>query len=62
VDQATLRIKAFYGTSPNAVSTQIWIALCLFVLAAIVNKELKLELSLYSFLQILNASLFRKSP
>jgi IS4 transposase len=57
-----LRIKAFYGTSPNAVNTQIWIALCVFVLVAIVKKELKLELSLYSILQILSVSLFQKEP
>jgi hypothetical protein len=57
-----LRIKAFYGTSPNAVNTQIWIALCVFVLVAIVKKELKLELPLYSILQILSVSLFQKEP
>jgi hypothetical protein len=55
-----LRIKAFYGTSPNAVRTQIWIALSVFVLVAIVKKELKLDLSLYTILQILSVSLFEK--
>jgi len=57
-----LRIKAFYGTSPNAVRTQIWIALSVFVLVAIVKKELKLDLSLYTILQILSVSLFEKEP
>ncbi len=57
-----LRIKAFYGTSPNAVRTQIWIALSIFVLVAIVKKELKLDLSLYTILQILSVSLFEKDP
>ena len=55
-----LRIKAFYGTSPNAVRTQIWIAVCIYVLVAIVKKELKLELSLYTILQILSVTLFQK--
>lgn len=55
-----LRIKAFYGTSPNAVRTQIWIAVCIYVLVAIIKKELKLELSLYTILQILSVTLFQK--
>jgi len=55
-----LRIKAFYGTTPNAVNTQIWIALTVFVLVAIVKKELKLDMSLYSILQILSVTLFEK--
>ena len=57
-----LRIKAFYGTTPNAVNTQIWIALTVFVLVAIVKKDLKLEQSLYTILQILSVTLFEKEP
>jgi hypothetical protein len=57
-----LRIKAFYGTSANAVKTQVWIAICVYVLVAIVNKELKLSRSLYEILQILSVSLFEKAP
>ncbi len=57
-----LRIKAFYGTSPNAVRTQIWIAISAYVLVAIVKKKLKLERSLYEILQILSLTLFEKSP
>ena len=56
-----LRIKAFYGTSDNAVKTQIWIAITVYVLVAIVKKQLKLEKSLYTILQILSVSLFEKS-
>lgn len=55
-----LRIKAFYGTSENAVKTQIWIAISSYVLVAIVKKQLKLEISLYTFLQISSLSLFEK--
>jgi len=57
-----LRIKAFYGTSENAVKTQIWIALSMYVLVAIVKKRLALEISLYKFLQILSVTLFEKTP
>ena len=57
-----LRIKAFFGTSRNAVYIQIWIALATFVLVAIVKKELKLDQSLYEILRILNATLFVKEP
>lgn len=57
-----LRIKAFYGTTQNAVYTQIWIAVSIYVLVAIVKKKLKLELSLYSILQILSLTLFEKMP
>ena len=49
-----LRIKAFYGTSENAVKTQIWIAISVYVLVAVVKKSLKLEQSLYTILQILS--------
>ena len=57
-----LRIKSFYGTSKNAVKTQIWIAISVYVLVAIVKKELKIDLSLYTILQILSVSLFEKTP
>ena len=57
-----LRIKAFYGTSENAVKTQIWIAVSVYVLAAIVRKRLGLEASLYQILQILSLTLFEKAP
>jgi IS4 transposase len=57
-----LRIKAFYGTSENAVKTQIWIAIAVYVLVAIVKKRLHLEASLYTILQILSISLFEKIP
>jgi IS4 transposase len=55
-----LHIKSFYGTSENAVKTQIWIALSVYVLAAIAQKSLRLEKSLYEILQILSVSLFEK--
>jgi transposase len=55
-----LRIKTFYGTSDNAVKTQIWIALCVYVLVAIVKKELQLEPSLYEILQILSVTPFEQ--
>ena len=55
-----LRIKAFYGTSDNAVRTQIWIAISAYVLVAILKKRLQTELSLYTMLQILSVSLFEK--
>jgi hypothetical protein len=57
-----LRIKAFYGTSQNAVKTQVWTAISVYVLVAIVKKELKLERSLYEILQILSVALFEKTP
>ncbi len=57
-----LRIKAFYGTSENAVKTQIWIAVSAYVLVAIVRKRLRLEISLYQILQILSVTLFEKTP
>ena len=57
-----LRIKAFYGTSENAVKTQIWIAVSVYVLVAIVRKRLGLENSLYQILQILSVTLFEKTP
>jgi hypothetical protein len=57
-----LRIKAFYGTSENAVKTQIWIAVSIYVLVAIIRKRLRLETSLYQNLQILSVTLFEKTP
>jgi len=57
-----LRIKAFYGLSENAVKTQIWIAICVYVLLAIVKKKLSLEMSLYTILQVASVSLFEKMP
>jgi len=57
-----LRIKAFYGTSENAVKTQIWIAVSVYVRVAIVRKRLGLEVSLYQILQILSVTLFEKTP
>lgn len=57
-----LRIKAFFGTSENAVKSQIWIAVCTYVLVAIVRKRLKLEASMHEILQILSLTLFEKTP
>ena len=57
-----LRIKAFYGTSENAVKTQIWIAVSVYVLVAIVRRRMGLEASLYQILQILSLTLFEKTP
>jgi hypothetical protein len=57
-----LRIKSFYGTSENAVKTQIWIAVCIYVLLAIIKKKLALDLSLYTILQVASVSLFEKLP
>lgn len=55
-----LRIKSFYGTSANAVKTQIWVAITVYALVAIIRKRLRLELPLYSFLQILSVTAFEK--
>jgi len=57
-----LRIKRFYGTSENAVRTQIWIAISVYVLAAIIKKQLRLGVSLHTLLQILSLTLFEKVP
>jgi IS4 transposase len=57
-----LKIKAFYGTSVNAVYTQIWVAISAYVLVAIVKKLLTLDQSLYTILQIISVSLFEKIP
>ena len=57
-----LRIKAFYGTSENAVKTQIWIAVSVYVLVAILKKRLELEPSLHQILQVFSVTLFKKTP
>ena len=57
-----LRIKTFYGTSVNAVKTQIWIAISVYVLVAIIKKQMKLDMSLYTILQIFSITLFEKMP
>ena len=57
-----LRIKRFYGTSENAVKTQIWIAVSVYVLVAIVRKRLRLEASLYTLLQVFSVTVFEKMP
>ena len=57
-----LRIKAFYGTSENAVKTQVWVAIAVYALVAIVKKQLGLDLSLYKILQILSVTIFEKTP
>jgi IS4 transposase len=57
-----LRIKAFYGTSANAVKTQVWIAVSVYVLVAILKKQLSLDQSLYTILQFLSVSIFEKTP
>ena len=56
----SLRIKQFYGTSENAVKTQIWVAVSVYVLVAIIKKRLNLDASLYTLLQILSVSIFEK--
>ena len=55
-----LRIKKFFGTSENAVKTQVWIAVCVYVLVAIIKKRLNLKAELYTILQILSVSAFEK--
>ena len=57
-----LHIKAFFGTSENAVKTQVWVALCVYLLVAILKKELRLDRSLGDILQILSLALFEKTP
>ncbi len=57
-----LHIRAFYGTSENAVKTQVWVALSVYVLVAIVKKQLGLDQSLHQILQILDATIFEKTP
>ena len=57
-----LRIKAFYGTTPNALKTQVWIAISVYLLVAIVKKQLNLNASLYKILQIISVTVFEKTP
>ena len=57
-----LRIKTFYGTSENAVKAQIWIAVSVYVLVAILKKRLKIEASLYTILQVLSVTIFERMP
>ena len=57
-----LRVKSFYGTSPNAVRTQLWVAVCVYALVAIAKKLLHCEATLYEILQILSVSVFEKTP
>ena len=57
-----LRIKAFYGTTPNAVKTQVWVAISVYVLVAIMKKQLSLQASMYEILQVLGIMLFEKTP
>src|SRR5579863_5019982 len=57
-----LRIKSFYGTSENAVKVQVWVAIAIYVLVAILKRQLRLDLSLYKILQILSITIFEKTP
>lgn len=57
-----LRIKTFYGTSENAVKAQIWIAISVYVLVAIMKKRLKIKASLYTILQVLSVTIFERMP
>jgi transposase len=57
-----LRIKAFYGTSQNAVKTQVWIAISVYLIVAIAKKRLNLDASLYTILQIISVTIFEKTP
>ena len=57
-----LRLKAFYGTTLNAVRIQVWVAISVYLLVAIAKKQLRLDLSLYKILQVLSITIFEKSP
>jgi hypothetical protein len=57
-----LRVRKFYGTSANAVKTQLWVALTVYLLVAILRKRLGVEASLYKILQVLSVTLFEKMP
>jgi len=57
-----LRIKSFYGTSENAVKTQIWISISVYLLVAIMRKELKIQATMHTILQVLSVNLFEKTP
>ena len=60
--KGNLKIKSFYGTSPNAVKTQIWIAISVYLLVAILKKNLDVPVSIHNFMQILEVNLFEKKP
>ena len=60
--KGNLKIKSFYGTSLNAVKTQVWIAICAYLTVAIMKKQLEIQQSLYTILQIVSVSLFEKVP
>ena len=62
MDKTTLRIKVFWGYSPNAVKTQVWIAVCTYILVAYIKKQLKVEKTMYEMVQILSVSVFSKVP
>ena len=62
MDQKNLRIKAFYGNNPNAVKTHVWIAISVYVLVAIVKRELRVDQPLSEIPQILSLTLFEKTP
>ena len=62
MDQAASADQGFFGTSENAVKTQVWIAIAVYVFVAILKKRLKSEASLYTILQILSLTLFEKTP
>ena len=57
-----LHIQSFFGTFENAVKTQVWVAIAVYVLVAIVKKKARLELSLYKILQVLSVTIFEKTP
>ena len=59
---AVLAVKTFNGTSENAVKTQIWIAVSVYLLVAIMKKRLKIEVSLYTILQVLSVTIFERMP
>jgi hypothetical protein len=61
MDKQHLQIKTFWGESENAVKTQIWIAVCTYLMVAIAKKELKIERNLYEILQIISVSIFDKT-
>ncbi len=62
MDQAAPQIKRFFGTSENAVKTQVWIAISVYLLVAILKKRLDLDASLYTILQVLSVTAFEKTP
>ena len=62
MEKTTSEDQGIYGTSENAIKTQIWIAISIYVLVAFVKKELKQDQSLYTILQVLSATLFGKEP